>query len=79
MKTLIIYSVIICYDLLVTEVAKQQGNWSSDGACMAIGNDLTCGVGLQRETRPCTNGTSDICTVDDNERKVECALPDCIG
>ena len=69
--------------IYLNEVDKELGTWTNDGACVAIGDDASCGPGNQRQTRTCTDGTIDKCTATDvTEQTISCsdagtALPDC--
>ena len=64
------------------------GNWTNVGKCIPtskgnILNDfLACGPGNQNQTRNCTDGTTDECTMTDTNRTIPCsdagsALPEC--
>jgi len=64
-------------------VEKQLGEYTNEGACEATGVDKTCGPGTQRQTRACTDGTTDLCTDADTSQTVSCGnagsgLPDCV-
>ena len=63
---------------------KNLGSWINDGNCTAIGDDITCGPGNQRQTRTCVDGSYEKCTDILTVRTTECSnagttLPDCIG
>merc|ERR1719510_1058495 len=58
-------------------VEKQFGDWTNDGTCEGTGEDKTCGAGLQKQTRTCTDGTTDPCTDAEKARTIACALPAC--
>ena len=77
---------ISCYDagsgLPDCIVEKVLGVWANDGTCVATGDDPTCGPGTQRQTRECTDGTTDKCVDADVEQNIPCseagtALPEC--
>ena len=57
-------------------------DWQNEGPCNGIGNDPTCGEGIQLQTRHCDDGTKDKCTDEEKQRTISCedagtALPDC--
>lgn len=56
---------------------KELGTWRNVGDCLAIAEGKTCGPGLQKQTRTCTDGTNDKCTPSDQERRISCNLRDC--
>ena len=62
---------------------KQLGDWTNDGDCEATGENKACGPGLQKQTRTCTDGTTETCTAaDTTARTTSCsdagnALPAC--
>ena len=63
---------------------KQVGSWNNDGVCESSSEEKSCGPGNQRQTRTCTNGTTEICTDSDIARTVSCSdvgtrLPKCPG
>ena len=63
--------------------AKQFGDWTNDGDCIATGEDKTCGPGTQSQTRTCTDGTNDPCNDAEKTQTVSCseagtALPACV-
>ena len=63
----------------LTDCIKQHSPWINDTGCVAKGDNPNCGPGNQRQTRTCTDGTTDKCTKpEDKERFIFCALPDCI-
>ena len=53
------------------------GRWSNKGRCKALDNVRSCGPGVQRQTRSCTNGTYEKCSLNDVERFLDCRFPDC--
>ena len=64
------------------DCAKEFGNWTNIGGCMAEGNIKPCGPGIQEQSRNCTNGTTSICNDADTTRGISCreantALPEC--
>ena len=68
----------------LTDCKKEFGDWTNDGGCKAIGNDKTCGLGNQKQTRRCLHGTTDKCTKSDTTRTITCSdagnpLPTCRG
>ena len=77
---------ISCYDagtgLPDCIVEKVLGAWANDGTCVATGDNPSCGPGTQRQTRECTDGTTDKCVDSDVEQSIPCseagtALPEC--
>ena len=61
---------------------KTLGKWKNSGSCKAVGDDPTCGPGIQHQTRDCVNGTQEKCTKEDTERQKDCfyagtSLPEC--
>merc|ERR550539_1874262 len=63
--------------------SKILGEWTNEGSCNGDGDDPTCGAGTQLQSRTCTDGTIDKCTVVDTHRSVTCAvagtaLPVCV-
>ena len=50
------------------------GEWTNEGSCNGDGDDPTCGAGTQLQSRTCTDGTIDKCTVVDTHRSVTCAV-----
>jgi hypothetical protein len=63
--------------------SKILGEWTNEGSCNGDGDDPTCGAGTQLQSRTCTDGTIDKCTVEDTHRSVTCAvagtaLPVCV-
>jgi len=64
---------------------KQFGGWINNGSCVATGPDASCGPGNHRQTRTCTDGTTDKCTASDvTEQTISCSdagapLPECPG
>ena len=66
----------------LVDCPKLFGNWTNDGGCMATGANTTCGPGIQKLIRTCTNGTTDKCTPVEMESRVTCSeagtnLEDC--
>merc|ERR1719510_875335 len=64
------------------EIAKELGDWTNEGDCVATGAVSTCGPGSQAQTRTCTDGTIDLCTAVDTTQTISCseagtALPAC--
>ena len=45
---------------------------------MGLGEDKSCGPGLQRQKRTCVDGSLDKCAISEKERILECSLSDCI-
>ena len=69
--------------LYFISVGKELGSWNNDGLCEATGDNALCGPGIQKQTRTCSDGTTDVCTPDDREQTISCTdanttLPDCI-
>ena len=60
------------------KTAKRFGNWTNNGTCDAIGEDKTCGPGIQTQTRRCTDGSLDKCLAIETEQTVSCNLQDCL-
>ena len=65
-------------------VEKQIGPWTNAGLCEATGDDKSCGPGNQRQTRSCTDGTTENCSSSEREQTVSCSdagtsLDDCPG
>ena len=63
---------------------KKLGDWKTVGTCKTVGEDANCGPGNATQTRTCTNGTSEHCSLADMERTVSCkqagiSLPECKG
>lgn len=56
---------------------KTLGNWNNNGPCIGIGEDQTCGQGLQIQSRTCEDGTFDKCQPLDSVRNITCDLPPC--
>ena len=52
-------------------------DWTDYGACVAIGNNVTCGLGIQQQTRNCVDGSIDHCQETDARREVSCNLKPC--
>ena len=67
------------------EVEKLLGIWTNYDGCVATGNNATCGPGNQRQTRTCTDGTTEKCSIPaDTQQTISCsaaqtALPECPG
>ena len=57
---------------------KEVGEWKNHGRCEAIGEEKTCGPGLQQQTRSCIDGTVEKCQASDRQTQISCSLPDCI-
>ena len=63
---------------------KELGDWKNSGPCVAEDNGKNCGPGYQRQTRDCTDGTEDKCTLTDRNQQISCVqagsqLPNCPG
>ena len=56
---------------------KLLGDWNDVGSCVAIGSEKNCGPGYQIQTRSCTDGTTDLCTQQDQRQIISCNLPNC--
>ena len=82
------------------DIDKKLGGWVNEGTCEADTNtdssvdlrmsrqftdtEKSCGPGTQRQTRTCTDGTTDKCTKADTEQIISCKeagtpLPECPG
>ena len=54
-------------------VQKQLGpNWENDGTCTSNRKGKSCGPGMVRQIRSCTDGTFEECTLNDRERNSSC-------
>ena len=53
------------------------GAWKNVGNCHAINNKRSCGPGIQKQTRTCTDGVLSKCTLADRSRSITCNLLDC--
>ena len=64
---------------MIGDCEKQHGEWKNEGDCEAI-NDKhkKCGPAMQQQTRSCTDGTTDKCTLADRSRTTPCQLKDCL-
>lgn len=62
------------YNLISISASKILGEWTNEGSCNGDGDDPTCGAGTQLQSRTCTDGTIDKCTVVDTHRSVTCAV-----
>ena len=51
---------------------KTVGKWENNGPCIGIGEDRTCGKGIQIQSRTCEDGTFDKCQRLDNVRNITC-------
>ena len=74
---------VVCFWHILIETTKQLGEWTNKGECKAIGDDLTCGPGDQKQIRTCIDGTNDRCTAADTIRTISCVeagteLPSCV-
>ena len=56
---------------------KEYGEWTNEGSCIADSIRKDCGEGQQSQTRLCTDGTKDKCTLEERGRTIACHLPDC--
>ena len=56
---------------------KTLGNWNNNGSCIGVGDDQTCGQGIQMQIRNCTDGTFDMCLPQDYFQNINCKLPPC--
>ena len=77
---------VICRDASTDDgqCVKELGLWVNEGNCIAIGGDISCGPGNQRQTRTCVDGELEKCTDILTIRTIECSdagttLPNCKG
>ena len=53
--------------------------WTNSGDCKAIGEDKSCGPGLQLQVQDCIDGTNDKCLPLHRKQHISCSLPPCQG
>ena len=46
--------------------------WANDGGCISNRLDKSCGPGIAKQKRNCTDGTLDKCTMADRQQNVSC-------
>ena len=56
---------------------KILGQWSDYGECMALGNNTSCGPGIQERRRDCVNGKVEKCQDSDVKQEISCNLENC--
>ena len=63
--------------MFIASENKTIGNWTDDGACVAVGSDMTCGPGIQKKKRDCVDGNLEKCQESDFRDEVPCNLKNC--
>ena len=69
-------SILFLHYLIISET-KTLGQWMDYGDCTAIGNDISCGPGIQEQRRDCVDGSVEKCQDSDLMQEISCNLKDC--
>ena len=53
---------------------KKMGEWKDGGTCLPDDQIKNCGKGQKLQTRACTDGSNDVCTLSDTSRYKNCFI-----